>query len=107
MRSDRPHPIESASTSRSAIRFVAPVLISLSVMLMAAAISIEVLSTVRAWVGGESLYSKGQNKAVYYLGQYAISNAEADYRQYEAAIALPTSRRVVLRNRRVLTQLNT
>src|ERR1700744_1022953 len=51
--------------SRLAIRFVAPVLLSLTVMLVAAVLSIELLSTIRAWVGGESLYSKGQKKATY------------------------------------------
>ena len=75
--------------SRSAIRFVAPVLISLTVMLIAAVISMEVLSTMRAWVGGESLYSKGQKNAVYYLAQYAQSRSEDDYRRYLASIAFP------------------
>jgi len=75
--------------SRSAIRFVAPVLISLTVMLVAAVISIELLSTIRAWVGGEGLYSKGQKNATYYLSQYALSHSEEDYRLYQAAIAFP------------------
>jgi diguanylate cyclase (GGDEF)-like protein len=58
-------------------------------MLVAAVISIEVLSTMRAWVGGESLYSKGQKNATYYLSQYALWNSEADFEQYEKAIVLP------------------
>lgn len=89
MRSDRSSPIGSNGMSRAAIRFVAPVLISLSVMLIAAVASIEVLSTMRAWVGGESLYSKGQKNATYYLAQYTISHSEADFRQYQTAIAFP------------------
>jgi diguanylate cyclase (GGDEF)-like protein len=75
--------------SRSAIRFVAPVLVSLTVMLVAAVISIEVLSTMRAWVGGEGLYSKGQKNATYYLAQYTVSHSEEDFRQYLTAIAFP------------------
>ncbi|MGA8707371.1 MAG: EAL domain-containing protein [Steroidobacteraceae bacterium] len=75
--------------SRSAIRFVAPVLVSLLVMLIAGVVSIEVLSTMRAWVGGESLYSKGQKNATYYLAQYALTRSDADYRQYQLAIAFP------------------
>jgi hypothetical protein len=43
--------------SRSAIRFVAPVLIALFVLLTAAASSVELLSIIRAYVGGEGLYS--------------------------------------------------
>jgi len=75
--------------SRSTLRFVAPVLVSLSVMLVAAVLSIELLSTIRAWVGGEGLYSKGQKNATYYLAQYAVSHSEEDFRQYLTAIAYP------------------
>jgi len=58
-------------------------------MLVAAVISIEVLSTMRAWVGGEGLYSKGQKNATYYLAQYTLSHSEDDFRQYLTAIAFP------------------
>jgi diguanylate cyclase (GGDEF)-like protein len=79
----------SSDLSRSTIRLVAPVLTSLLVMLAAAVISVEVLSTIRAYVGGEGLYSKGQKNATYYLAQYAISESEEDFRQYQTAIAFP------------------
>jgi len=80
---------ESNGTSRLAIRFVAPVLISLTVMLVAAVLSIELLSTMRAWVGGEGLYSKGQKNATYYLSQYTLSRSEEDFELYRSAIAVP------------------
>ena len=83
------NPHESNATLRLAIRFVAPVLISLTVMLVAAVLSIELLSTMRAWVGGEGLYSKGQKNATYYLSQYTLSRSEEDYRLYQSAIAVP------------------
>jgi diguanylate cyclase (GGDEF)-like protein len=82
-------PDDSNGISRLAIRFVAPVLLSLTVMLVAAVLSIEVLSTIRAWVGGEGLYSKGQKNATYYLSQYTLSHADEDFRLYESAIAIP------------------
>jgi diguanylate cyclase (GGDEF)-like protein len=88
-RFDRNQSNDSNKISRSAVRFVAPVLISLTVMLVAAVLSIELLSTIRAWVGGEGLYSKGQKNATYYLSQYALSHSEQDYRLYQAAIAFP------------------
>src|SRR5579864_6476705 len=81
--------VGSIGQSRSTIRFVAPILVSLAVMLLAAVISIEVLSSVRAWVGGESLYSKGQKDATYYLARYAASHSDADYAQFLRAIAFP------------------
>ncbi len=58
-------------------------------MLVAAVFSIELLSTIRAWVGGEGLYSKGQKNATFYLSQYALSGSEEDFRLYEAAIRFP------------------
>ncbi|MGD0492814.1 MAG: EAL domain-containing protein [Steroidobacteraceae bacterium] len=82
-------PEDTNGISRLAIRFVAPVLLSLSVMLVAAVLSIELLSTIRAWVGGEGLYSKGQKNATYYLSEYTRSHAEKDLRLYQAAIAFP------------------
>ena len=88
-RFDRNQSNDSNGISRSAVRFVAPVLISLTVMLVAAVLSIELLSTIRAWVGGEGLYSKGQKNATYYLSQYALSHSEKDFRLYQAAIAFP------------------
>jgi diguanylate cyclase (GGDEF)-like protein len=85
-RSDR---VGLSGMSRSTLKFVAPVLVSLSVMLVAAVISIELLSTIRAYVGGEGLYSKGQKNATYYLAQYAVSHSEEDFHQYLTAIAYP------------------
>jgi len=75
--------------SRSAIRFVAPVLIALFVLLTAAASSVELLSIIRAYVGGEGLYSKGQKNAAIYLAQYTYSHSQDDWAQYQAAIAVP------------------
>jgi diguanylate cyclase (GGDEF)-like protein len=82
-------PNDSNGISRLAIRFVAPVLFSLTVMLVAAVLSIELLSTIRAWVGGEGLYSKGQKNATYYLSEYTRSQSAEDFRLYQAAIAFP------------------
>lgn len=89
MKSSRSDRVGASETSRSAIRFVAPVLVSLSVMLIAAVISLESLSTIRAYVGGEGLYSKGQKNATYYLAQYSVSYSEEDFQQYLTAIAFP------------------
>src|SRR5712671_4322527 len=94
MKSGRSNRVGSTGMSRSAIRFVVPVLVSLSVMLVAAVLSIELLSTIRAYVGGEGLYSKGQKNATYYLAQYAVSHSEEDFRQYLTAIAYPLGDRM-------------
>ncbi len=48
-----------------------------------------ILSAVRAYVGGEGLWSKGQKDAVHYLTRYADGGAEADFARYRRAIAVP------------------
>ncbi len=56
---------------------------------MLAAVSIEVLSAVRAYVTGESLYSKGQKDAELHLLRYARSRSHEDYRLFSQALAVP------------------
>ncbi|MCJ1888049.1 EAL domain-containing protein [Pseudomonas sp. LA21] len=54
-----------------------------------AAGSLYILSGVRAYVGGESLWSKGQKDAIHYLQRYGQTRAPEDYRRYQTAIAIP------------------
>ena len=44
---------------------------------------------IRAYVGGEGQWSKGQKDAVYHLSRYVISGDAGDYRDYQTAAALP------------------
>jgi hypothetical protein len=44
-------------------------------------VSLYVLSAVRGYVAGESLWSKGQKDAIYYLNLYADSRDESDFSQ--------------------------
>src|SRR6185295_7638783 len=50
---------------------------------------VEVLSGVRAYVGGESLWSKGQKDAVQFLQRYVERRNPRDYDRYLKAIAIP------------------
>jgi PAS domain S-box-containing protein len=47
------------------------------------------LSGVRAYVGGEGLWSKAQKDAIDYLERYARSADASDYQKYQAAISVP------------------
>src|ERR1700732_3514184 len=49
----------------------------------------EILTGVRAYVGGEGLWSKAEKRAVLSLTKYASSHAENDHQQYLAEIAVP------------------
>jgi PAS domain S-box-containing protein len=60
-----------------------------AIQLAVAVLSIDVLSAVRAYVTGESLYSKGQKDAQIYLLAYAENNREEDYQRFLQALAVP------------------
>jgi diguanylate cyclase (GGDEF)-like protein/PAS domain S-box-containing protein len=77
----------SITTKLSAI-VVSLVLVTLG-LLLTVVVTTNVTSGVRAYVGGEGLYSKGQKDAIFYLLRYLYSQSERDYREYLAAIAVP------------------
>jgi len=58
-----------------------------------ASVSLYTLSAVRAYVGGESYWSKGQKEAVYFLHMYADTGLSRYYGKYRAAIAVPLADR--------------
>jgi diguanylate cyclase (GGDEF)-like protein/PAS domain S-box-containing protein len=58
-------------------------------MLCMIAASLYLQSALRAYVAGESQWSKGQKEAVFYLNAYASSQSEADWEQYLRAFAVP------------------
>ncbi len=59
------------------------------VELVALFFAINTLSSVRAYVGGEGLWSKAQKDAVYQLKQYTRSRDEQDYRAFEEFMKVP------------------
>lgn len=52
-------------------------------------VSLYMLSAVRGYVGGESLWSKGQKDAIYFLSLYADNRDQAIFDKYEQAIKVP------------------
>jgi signal transduction histidine kinase len=51
--------------------------------------SINTLSSVRAYVGGEGLWSKSQKDAIYHLTRYATLHKEEDHVQFNAFMKVP------------------
>lgn len=47
------------------------------------------LSAVRAFVGGEGLWSKAQKNAVYYLQKYAVTKDELYYKLFQEQLSIP------------------
>ena len=52
-------------------------------------VSLYTLSAVRGYVGGESLWSKSQKDAIYYLNLYADNRDESTFRKYQQAMIVP------------------
>jgi diguanylate cyclase (GGDEF)-like protein/PAS domain S-box-containing protein len=69
--------------------FVAVVLI----LALVATLSLYTLSAVRAYVGGESQWSKGQKHAIYFLSLYADTGKQEYFNEYRQAIAAPLADR--------------
>jgi EAL domain-containing protein (putative c-di-GMP-specific phosphodiesterase class I)/GGDEF domain-containing protein len=58
-------------------------------LLILANFSFGLLSSMRAYVGGESLWSKAQKDAVFHLQKFAGNHEPEDLRQFSADIAVP------------------
>ncbi|TMH62086.1 MAG: PAS domain S-box protein, partial [Betaproteobacteria bacterium] len=66
-----------------------PFLAVIVVLVLLAHESLNIVSAGRAYVGGESLWSKGQKEAVYRLSRYTQSRSEEDFGAFRTAIAVP------------------
>ena len=75
-------------SAKLAISFLA-FLLATTALLAVVVLVFQVLSGVRAYVGGEGLWSKGQKDAVYALNRYLDSRDPADFHRFEQAISIP------------------
>jgi diguanylate cyclase (GGDEF)-like protein/PAS domain S-box-containing protein len=61
----------------------------IGVELFALFFSLNTLSSVRAYVGGEGLWSKAQKDAVFHLYKYGVSRNDEDYRLFQEFMKVP------------------
>ena len=92
-----PSYVKPKRDERRWIRATLPFLAVIGVQASLATISVDALSDVRAYVAGESLWTKGQKDAIYYLSRYASSRDEQDYRRFREALAIPLGDRAARR----------
>ncbi|MGL4316844.1 MAG: EAL domain-containing protein [Pseudomonas sp.] len=71
------------------LRLVWPFALVILLQVLLAGGSLYLLSAVRGYVGGESLWSKGLKDAILYLDLYARSGNPGYLEQYQQAIAVP------------------
>ena len=82
--------------ARSRFRLLALIWPFVAVVLaqaLIASISIYTISAVRAYVGGESFWSKGQKDAVHFLTMYVDTGDVAHYDRFQRAVAVPLADR--------------
>src|SRR6267378_1120104 len=71
------------------LQIIWPFLVIVLVLLLLANESMSILSAARAYSEGESLWSKGQKRAMFHLMRYSETHSEDDYRGYREAISVP------------------
>ena len=64
-----------------------------ALQLLVTVLSIDLMSAVRSYVTGESLYSKGQKDAQLHLINYADTRREEDFQQFTKALEVPRADR--------------
>ena len=74
---------------REIVTIVWPLLAAVAFLLWLAFESMSIISSTRAYVNGESLWSKGHKDAVFHLLQYARTRDRADFARFEEAITVP------------------
>jgi signal transduction histidine kinase len=80
---------EALALRRMRWLMIGPLVIVIALLAGATVASVEVMSAVRAYVHGESRWSKGQKDALYHLERYLVSRDPADHRRFEEALAAP------------------
>jgi diguanylate cyclase (GGDEF)-like protein len=76
------------SVSRGLLQLIWPLLAAIALLLAIAAAGMTLLSAVRAYIGGESFWSRAQKQAVVHLVRYSENGREEDYEAYRRAIAV-------------------
>jgi diguanylate cyclase (GGDEF)-like protein/PAS domain S-box-containing protein len=75
------------------LRLVSPFVAVVLFQAFLAGLSLETLSSVRAYVGGEGLWSKGQKDAIHFISLYSQTGEEYFFNRFKVAIAIPLADR--------------
>jgi signal transduction histidine kinase len=84
-------PIDAGPAPRSRalhLRILAPFVVAMVALTLMTITGFDILSAVRAFVGGESLWSKGRSEAVQALKDFVVSGRPEDRQRFDAALAI-------------------
>jgi diguanylate cyclase (GGDEF)-like protein/PAS domain S-box-containing protein len=93
MAPERPQ-IESAATKQKLLTVTWPLIVIAGLMLSLCVASLSTLSTIRAFVNGEGLWSKAEGQSIAELRYFAASGSPPDYQRFSDEIAVPLGDRV-------------
>jgi diguanylate cyclase (GGDEF)-like protein len=71
------------------IKLVSPFIMVVVLQATIAGFSLELMSSVRAYVAGEAMWSRSQKNAVYFLNLYLHSGEAGQFAQYQTSLAVP------------------
>lgn len=75
----------TAQLAAIVVTFVVTIVMLLGIV----SVCLDIAAGVRAYVGAEGLWSKGQKDAVYHLSRYFQTHDEQDFNKYLQAVAIP------------------
>ena len=87
-------PPAQAATDRKLVSVTWPLVVITALMLLLSLASNSILSSLRAYVNGEGLWSKAERQAAAELRKYSTSGQEQGYERFEAELAVPMGDRV-------------
>jgi len=74
--------------SRRLLLIIWPFVVIVVILVWLSSASMNILMATRAYSEGESLWSKGQKQAIFYLLRYTETQSEVDFRKYRERIAV-------------------
>jgi len=80
--------VPGSAVSGRLFRLIWPLLAAMALLLLVAVLGMQVLSVIRAYIAGESHWSKAQKDAVFHLVRYASTGDERAFRIFQSSIAV-------------------
>jgi diguanylate cyclase (GGDEF)-like protein len=80
--------VPGSALSGRLFRLIWPLLAAMALLLLVAVLGMQVLSVIRAYIAGESHWSKAQKDAVFHLVHHASTGDQRAYRIYQSSIAV-------------------
>src|SRR5580692_12810568 len=87
-------PVESPDFKHKLLAVTWPLIVIAGLMLSLCVASLSTLSSIRAFVNGEGLWSKAERQSIAELRTFAAGGSQADYRRFRDELAVPLGDRV-------------